>query len=360
MRYVQRDTMLFLRQVRAVVFIFVAASLVLAMAFTPNVGATPVLSQSTDSVKTTMDFVLSWQASPDATAYQIRVARDKTLLQNDQDTSVWYSSWLVATELPFASIADAGDGDWFWQVRSRDVTSGTSSWSETQQLTVDTTAPEVTFVKPDGGGTYSNTVNLRLLVKDTCAGGRCIIKLDSVDITQQLQTEPQDNGVIFMGVIPIDALSEGEHMFLAIVSDEHGNKTEQTKSFTVDTTISTVTTPTEGGVPDGAIASLVGTEPTDPVLEQLSEQLSQPLVESTVLEARPTYRGSPAQSVNNRLRTNQHERPALRDEPAATSLVVPSEDGWRIFGIVWYWWFCVMVTGVILYRRRKVAVALPA
>ena len=355
-----RDIMLLLRQVMTAVPIFMIATLLLVATFASNVGATPILNQTTNSVKTTMDFALSWQALPDATAYQVRVSRDEALLQTDQeDDSVWHSLWIDTTELPFASIAETGDGDWFWQVRSRDTAGNMSGWSEVRRLTVDTTAPEVIFIKPDNSA-YSTTVDLQLSIKDTCTDGRCIIKLDDVDITSQLQVEFQDDGTMFAGIIAIDMLSKGEHVFLAMVSDEHGNKTEQTKSFTVDNTTPIVTTPIneDEGYTEG-IASLVDVESTDPLLEQLSRQLSQPLVESTVLQDKPVNPGSPAQSVNSRLHINQDERPALRDEPAR-SLVAPSEDGWRIFGIVWYWWFCAMIVGAIAYRRRRVAVALSA
>lgn len=256
MRFVQRGITLFLRPAKVVVAIFIISLGFLAI-FTPRVGATPAVSSQSHAVKTTMDFMLSWPLSADATDYQVRVSRDKALLSDNQ-ASVWYSPWLKENELSFTSIAGAEDGEWFWQVRSRGIASDVGVWSEVWQVEVDTKAPIISFVKPEtivqGLGT-SRWVDLQVVVDDTCTEDRCRVMLDGVDITQQLQVASPDN-TIFTGAISIDALADGEHVFSVAAADPYGNKTEQTKMFTVDNTAPFVETSIEEGRRVRGITSL--------------------------------------------------------------------------------------------------------
>lgn len=442
MRYVQLVKISFLCQALAIVF----ASLLILSTLTLNVGATPPQTgQPNGATKTTRDFRFSWPASPGEATYQLRASLREADLANSQgDMVAWNSAWLQTTEMPFLDMPGAKDGRWYWQVRSQDAAGTIGEWGQVWQVTVDTTGPNISFTKPENTSLHgkASAIELSVSIHDSCADKRCHVKLDGVDITEQLLLTRTDDEAKFVGEITTHTLDDGDHKIVVEATDENGNRAEQTRIFTVDTTAPIVETSIEEGRRVKGVVSLdfsvhdlhrdtyrltitkddddvatglsvpAESEPgvyryswnttsltkgvyhliftsrdaagnetvltraieilppsfeligvtSDPLLEQLSQQLSRPFVSSQDLDSLlPVVPEVAAIAASNMLSIGPEVTMPLADQGGGGfTLVAPSENGWRIFGILWYWWLCITIITVLMYRRLKVAQVLPA
>lgn len=447
MRYVQLSNALFVGHMKAMMFACIAVFILCLFMGAPGVGASsptvPAGGQPHETTMTSTDFKLTWTALPSRSAYQVRATKDQSALQNN--SVIWQSSWIETNELPFLAIDGAEDGVWYWQVRSRDVLENVSDWSEVWRISVDTTPPGVVIVKPEAvlhGKNTASSIEIEILVEDEC-DGRCAVELDGVDITQQLHVTSVNNRTTLRGEVSTGLLSDGSHMLVVGVADEHGNAIEQLRLIAVDNTAPLLASPIEdnwqirGIVPlqfsikdshpgmhqlvvmrgdsrmsaeEAGLLEPVETEPgvwryswdttrltrgiyqlvftamdeagneatllrtvevvpsalalmgagaTDPLLEQLSRQLSQPFVERPLAESSLDVSMA---TIAAKINLQAHTGPGhmIADQSKSSPLVAPSENGWRIFGILWYWWLSAMALLTIAYRRLKVTQVLPA
>lgn len=79
----------------------------------------------------------------------------------------------------------------------------------------------------------------------------------------------------------------------------------------------------------------------DPLLEELSAQLSQPLVMPKVVETPVVMAAADPPKVND---LSQEQEVLLKTVPEFVP-VAATENGWRLFGILWYWW---LLGGLVL------------
>jgi hypothetical protein len=90
----------------------------------------------------------------------------------------------------------------------------------------------------------------------------------------------------------------------------------------------------------------------DPLLEQLSKQLTQPFVATAVFSPTSLPGDITEQVVStdaNPVVTGVPET----DRNASIAAVAPSEDGWRVFGVAWYWWLLLGVVGGFALQRFR-------
>lgn len=134
-------------------------------------------------------------------------------------------------------------------------------------------------------------------------------------------------------------VADGSYKIQLTARDNVGNETVLTRTVIVN------------NVPD-----VIGGGPiTDPLLDQLSKQLAQPFPVVANL-APPAY--IPDNTIQKASDTNVSSIKVSvpeTDRNAETVAIAPSEEGWRIYGVAWYWWLLLaLATSFILYRWRLV------
>lgn len=83
-----------------------------------------------------------------------------------------------------------------------------------------------------------------------------------------------------------------------------------------------------------ANASISAEITKDPLLEELSVQLSQPLIMPKVVEAPVSVAAVDPPKINDLSR----EQEVLLSAVPEFVPVAATENGWRLFGVLWYWW----------------------
>jgi hypothetical protein len=112
-------------------------------------------------------------------------------------------------------------------------------------------------------------------------------------------------------------------------------------------------------VPGGGTTVTTGSTGNDPLLEQLRAALAQPFtIPNTFAFVTPaSANGQTGDSDTGVLGTQTAKDPAT-DQNAKTVAVAATESGWKLFGILWYWWLLlILVLSYLSYRimaKRRV------
>jgi hypothetical protein len=98
-----------------------------------------------------------------------------------------------------------------------------------------------------------------------------------------------------------------------------------------------------------------GTSPNDPLLEELSAALTQPFATPQAISfplQRPAT--SVLQNVDEQVVAKNTEENA--GGPGVNDIAVAAtQGGWRVFGVLWYWWLLlVALAALIIYRTWQV------
>ncbi|HEU5121339.1 MAG TPA: hypothetical protein VFT59_00705, partial [Candidatus Saccharimonadales bacterium] len=140
---------------------------------------------------------------------------------------------------------------------------------------------------------------------------------------------------------------DGTYTLQLYGKDTAGNEATLVRTIVVDN----VTPPLGMGV--------VGTNDSpsvDPLLDKLSKQLAQPFPSPRAFAVAPTTFANVTETVDEEMLTlsNTPSVPET-DQGAAPIAVAPTEGGWRILGILWYWWLLVIGTlAVVIFKWRPI------
>ncbi len=104
-------------------------------------------------------------------------------------------------------------------------------------------------------------------------------------------------------------------------------------------------------VPGGGTIS-TDTSGVDPLLEQLRTALAQPFViPNTFAIVTPSVADGQTSSSDAAVLGTQTAKDPTTDQNAKTVAVAATENGWKLFGILWYWWLLLLVVlGYLSYR----------
>ncbi len=129
-------------------------------------------------------------------------------------------------------------------------------------------------------------------------------------------------------------LAQGSHTLLVVAIDSHGNAS--TKISSPDSFVSVSVSAYIPPVGSGNVAPLT--------LTQTLPQLVAPPQTVTIVPAVPiTPAGQNDQAVLG-AKTSKDDSNA--NVAATPSVVAPSETGWKLLGIAWYWWLLALAIGV--------------
>ena len=191
----------------------------------------------------------------------------------------------------------------------------------TRSFTVDSTPPLIS-TKIEESQLLKGVVSLDLMANEL---GTYAIRITDPKggLLAQHETELQTEKVLtHMYTWHTWEVANGEYTITLTGRDRAGNESTITRHVTV------------GNVVEGvAIAN-------DPLLDELSVALSQPLVAPYVSSLPGVLAGSPPVVSDA-----PHSHDALLTAVPEFTPVVATENGWRLFGILWYWW---MLAGLLL------------
>ncbi len=132
---------------------------------------------------------------------------------------------------------------------------------------------------------------------------------------------------------------DGTYLIRFFAKDQGGNESIVTRSVVVDNIV------------DLGLGVVPG---EDPLLSQLSRQLTQPFPFAQGLTTAPFVPENAIQRTQDAIVAKVEADVPETDQGARTVAVAPSEEGWRIFGVAWYWWtMLLLATGFTVYRWRS-------
>lgn len=220
------------------------------------------------------------------------------------------------------------------RVRATDTTG--RSQEKTRTFEIDKTAPILTSSLRQG------SVNKGIVSLDVASSAPDVASLD-VSITSETgeriplarSEEIEDQTQKMMWEWDTTQVQDGVYTIRFTGVDRVGNEASLVRIVRVANMIT-------GGL--GAVLK-------DPLLEQLSVALSQPF--TSVLTS-PLTTASPSIKI-----PAEHTHPIPEEDLAAPiDLQLPpvaaTENGWRVFGVLWYWWLCavLLVGGLGTYSWR--------
>lgn len=295
----------------------------------PSAPGTPTAPSPTNN--TSINW--SWTASSDPGSYVSGVEKYRYTLTRGSDIIVGETD---TTSLSVTTNV-SGDGEYVLHVRAIDV-AGNIGTESTGSVVVDTTPPEVTV-----GSIYNandNEIRPNVTASDDAVSFAWVTSVSSSDVTISDPSALKPTFTVH---------TDGTYEFVLAVKDAIGNTRTATFTFTYET----------------PVPETINTE-TIPVVAEVAS-----FADVTATTDTTTAAGTTAASTN-----------ILRNEAAGTTaddvlgaqtkksgdvlgaetaaVITPTTQGWRIFGILWYWWALMFaVIGGIWWfiAARRTAVA---
>jgi hypothetical protein len=135
---------------------------------------------------------------------------------------------------------------------------------------------------------------------------------------------------------------EGTYSFTLIVTDTLGNFTPKTFSFSYAKELAKVPLPTTQNPTD----ALVDQSPSTPTIAPASIQSPSQSRQDTIVTA-----------DNSGVLGSTSTTPVLAPPTGTVASIAPTDSGWSIFGILWYWWLVIISVLYVAWLMVKKFVA---
>jgi|GEM_PF-5578718 len=297
-----------------------------------------------ETYRNTNEFDFTWNEATDdrdiQVKYQFRSSRDESQVGAAPDNSgAWMSSVL---DTPMIHSSGAPDGKWYWQVRAIDAAGNKSEWSQVWNVTLDTVAPTLQVTTPEensvfggddqivvtsymedawGLGNYFIDINAEVTILNTATEETEVIpKADVIETV-----DPESAALTVIAIFNAKDFANGKYVITVRATDKAGNVTEQNRTIFIQHP--TVVPGGQGGGID------TGSDEETDTLTQLAERLTQPF--SLPQSFASSTGGSDLNQQVLGLENTDTADVAGGEQVAAA---VPSTEGWKLFGVAWYWW----------------------
>lgn len=290
----------------------------------PSVTAPDLVSPATASWSKSNSQTFLWSGVEDADAYALRYIKATSCTD---ESFVAPEVTTVATIEPTKIVDALSDGTWCWQARALNHTDNgmeVSPWSQTFSLTVDTIAPVVTVNEPHVAPEFKGTVDSTGLVLSALINGNI-----RTDIPVILSPTPNEAGT-YNWRISIPELEVGAHMLGLRAVDQAGNEFTGYANFQL---ASPIRQPAgiNPALTESATLPLVETGPLVFIAAPISPAITEPnsIVPYTTAQTASQLM-TPAQIAN--------PEETVKAASVSDGALQASSDGWKFFGIAWYWW----------------------
>ena len=264
---------------------------------------------------------------PELTLYSVELdgsdATSQVASRTEAETRYLSMKW------PAGTIAD---GVHLLELTATDATGHTTRVE--QSFTIDTLAPDAMTSLVENEKVWGSII-LDLNVKEPHLGSLSIVaKTITGDTVSGLQAPVvSGEGTKITRSWNTTAVDDGVYQIVFTATDAAGNQTLLTRNVVVSNFISGV------GVTK------------DPLLEELSASLSQPLA-----VPHHSLEHSSMSTILSPDMSDMEMRPydRLLEEVPQFTAVAATENGWQLFGVLWYWWLLggAVLSGSAMYSRR--------
>lgn len=216
---------------------------------------------------------------------------------------------------------------------------------ETRTIVIDNHAPVVTLgLTSSATPSASTPVNLEGTIDSKADLDSAILQLDGKNLAELKDTIGTDGKWQYDVK---DGLSQGKHVFSVVAKDTHGNTSDGVSS------------------PQSSVELSVGpfVPPESSIITpSLTEGLSDPFVLPGSLDdvAPPIIENGNVSSDTDVLGAKTKNDPTV-DQNMKVASIAPTESGWKLFGMLWYWWLlagaliAAMLWGLATLARHRVA-----
>lgn len=298
-----------------------------------------------DTYRNTNEFDFTWNEATDdregQVKYQFRSSRDASQIGSAPDNSgAWMSDILDA---PTIHSSGAPDGKWYWQVRAIDAAGNKSDWSQVWNVILDTTSPTLQVTTPEENSVFGgdDKIIVTSYMEDAWGLGNYFIDINSVELailnttTEEIKelpeadvsetVDPESAALTVIAIFSAKDFTDGEYVITVRVTDKASNVTEENRTIFIQH-------PTV--VPGGQGGGInTGSDTETDTLTQLAERLTQPF------SLPHSFANSSGGSETNQqvlgLENDDTADVAGGEQIAAAA---PSTEGWKLFGVAWYWW----------------------
>ena len=295
-------------------------------------GAVDVVAQATDNTAVeSVDFYLTLPRAEDGVC--------------TGDGNKLAESRITAADMDGMYRAHIGtsflaEGDYCITATARDSAMN-SSEPKYLKIAVDhaTPHPTVTIDSNATGRTVTGTVSV------ASAAFRVMIDGTSRDDVTVQVGEQAGSSYKWSLTLPADVASGLDHT-VEIIATVDG-----VDSDPVQATITLVDNNDPGGG-----SGILPIEMTDPLLNQLKDKLNQPfLVPASFgsISSPQLFRTAAQSQADTAILGAQTAKDPVTDLNTKAGAAVPTENGWKFFGLLWYWWALLAAVGVAWFAARR-------
>lgn len=278
---------------------------------------------------------------------------DGTPIETSESSSLTASESEPVTHVTLTATIDAGslsEGTHGITVKIEDIAGNEGVRS--QSFVVDKTAPQLS-VNINNNQTVKGVMNINLMVDDATLQTSSITLLNEDNTPATLEktdTEQADVEVAAAtNTLKWDTkkVANGMYRIRFFGKDAAGNESSLLRTVMVDNVV-----PAPGA---GTVNPVDSDLVVDPLLDQLSKQLALPFPMPQPFDIAPPGFANVAEVMDERLVSSPRSSVPETDHGTQPIAIAPTENGWRILGVLWYWWFLPAIAmSVVIFKWRSI------